>query len=342
MALCFRLRVQARGRLAGLAIAGALTLSCARAWGAEELREVSQAEFRAEVEKMEALAATCKAAAKACDSKAVGDAERVKAEGSAPEFVMRWEWLRTAMDTAVKAKVVDREKAMDDAAGHLQELATGSTQASGDVEFAKAKAEAAQVLAGTEFGKTEQPSWWDRQVAKFWTAVALIFTGISALGEATPWMATVLEVVFYLGAAVGLLLLVQRALARQRLAISLANGGTAASAWDKEAADWAALADSCAAQQEWREAVHCLYWATIVRLEARRAWRHNPTRTPREYVRLLKPGSPQRGALGGLTQIFERVWYGLREASDEDYHRARSLFDGLSEPQPSAAAMEQA
>jgi len=336
MALCFSLRAGARGRLAGLAMAGALTFSCAQARAVEELREVSQAEFQTEVGKMETLAAACKAAAKACDSKAVGDGERVKAEGGAPEFVMRWEWLRTAMDTAVKAKVVDREKAMDDAAGHLQELATGSTQASGDVEFAKAKAEAAQVLAGTEFGQAEQPSWWDRQVAKFWTAVALIFTGIGALGEATPWMGTALEVVFYLGAAVGLLLLVQRALARQRLAISLAGGAAAASAWDKEAADWAALADQCAAQQEWREAVHCLYWAAIVRLEARRAWRHNPTRTPREYVRLLKAGSPQRGALGGLTQIFERVWYGLREASDEDYRQARRLFEGLSEGQAAA------
>jgi len=167
--------------------------------------------------------------------------------------------------------------------------------------------------------------------------MALIFGGISALGEATPWMGTVLEVVFYLAAAVGLLLLVQRALARQRLAISLAHGGAAASAWDKEAADWAALADSCAAQQEWREAVHCLYWAAIVRLESRRAWRHNPTRTPREYVRLLKPGSAQRGALGGLTQILERVWYGLREASNEDYRQARQMFDGLGEAQGSAA-----
>jgi len=59
-------------------------------------------------------------------------------------------------------------------------------------------------------------------------------------------------------------------------------------------------------------------------------------------VRLLQPGSPQQGALRSLTHLFERVWYGLREASDEDYHRARSLFDGLSEPQPDTAAMEQA
>jgi len=160
-----------------------------------------------------------------------------------------------------------------------------------------------------------------------------IFGGIGALGEYAPWLGTLLEVLFYLAAAVGILFFVRRAFVRQRLAISLGAGAAKAGAWDKEADDWAALADGCAAQQQWREAVHCLYWAAIVRLEARRAWRHNPTRTPREYVRLLKPGSQQQGALRSLTQILERVWYGLRDASDEDYQQARSLFDGLGETQ---------
>ncbi len=334
MAACFSLR--SWRQTAGLALmAGSLTVSCGRAWGAESLRDVSQAEFQAEVVRLEGLVSACKAA-KGCDPAAVGDGEQVKAEGSAPGFVMRWDWLRTAVDTASKAKAEDRQKAMEAAAGHLQELAAETT-AGGDGGFAKARAEASSVLAGAEFQGAAQPSWLDRQVAKFWMGVGRALSGIGALGAAAPWLATALEVVFYLAAAVGLLMLVWRAFARQRLAISLANGGPAASAWDKEAADWAALADSCAAEREWREAVHCLYWAAIVRLEARRAWRHNPTRTPREYVRLLKPGSDQRSALGRLTQIFERVWYGLREANDEDYRQARRLFDGLDETQAPAA-----
>jgi hypothetical protein len=72
-----------------------------------------------------------------------------------------------------------------------------------------------------------------------------------------------------------------------------------------------------------------LYWAAIVLLEARRAWRHNPTRTPREYVRLLKPGSARQRALRGLTQVFERVWYGLREADAAEYARAREMYEAL-------------
>jgi hypothetical protein len=72
-----------------------------------------------------------------------------------------------------------------------------------------------------------------------------------------------------------------------------------------------------------------LYWAAIVLLEARRAWRHNPTRTPREYVRLLKPGSARQRALRGLTQVFERVWYGLRGADAAEYARAREMYEAL-------------
>ncbi len=320
--------------------------ACEAADGATKsagLQDVSREQFQADVVRLEQLAAACKTAAKACDSTTVGSNERVAAAGAQQGFVMSWDWLRTAIDTAGKAKADDRQHAMDEATGHLEELATASGASAGtDAGFAKARAEASQVLARAEFQTATGPSWMDRQKARFWAWVGSIFGGIGALGAAAPWLGTALEVLFYVAAAVGVLVFVLRAFARQRLAISLGAGTAKVGAWDKEAADWAALADSCAAQQEWREAVHCLYWAAIVRLEARRAWRHNPARTPREYVRLLKPGSPQQGSLRSLTQIFERVWYGLREASDEDYKRARSLFEGLSETQPSAATTESA
>ncbi len=331
------------GRSALLLVAAfILTMSCgSEAFAADNLREISRDQFSVEVAKLEQVVASCKAAAAACDAKTVGDSERVAAGSSEPGFVMNWDWLRAAIDTAAKAKPDNRAKAMDEATAHLAELSVASNAGS-DAAFANARAEASSVLAQAEFQGAAGPSWLDRQVAKFWAWMGRIFGGVGALGRAAPWLGTVLEVLFYLAAAAGVLLIVQRTFARQRLAISLGGGAAKAGAWDKEAADWAALADRCAVQQQWREAVHCLYWAAIVRLEAKRAWRHNPTRTPREYVRLLKPGSPQQGALRGLTQIFERVWYGLREASDEDYQHARSLFDGLSEQQPTAAATGQA
>jgi hypothetical protein len=111
--------------------------------------------------------------------------------------------------------------------------------------------------------------------------------------------------------------------------LALEQSMPASTGWEQAAEDWARMAEEHAAAGAWREAVHCLYWAAIVLLEGRRAWRHNPTRTPREYVRLLKPGSAQQQGLRGLTQSLERSWYGQREATAEDFRRAQGYFRQL-------------
>ncbi len=94
--------------------------------------------------------------------------------------------------------------------------------------------------------------------------------------------------------------------------------------------DWARLAEERAAAQDWREAIHCLYWAAIVALESRQAWRPNPTRTPREYLRLLRPGSEAQRLLRALTGLFERVWYGHGEIGEAEYRAAQASFAALS------------
>jgi hypothetical protein len=185
------------------------------------------------------------------------------------------------------------------------------------------------VLALKEFQGADTVTWWDRLKARVFSWIERIFHGVGQIGEMAPWIGRLLEWLLFVGAAVGVVVFVLRSLQRQRLRVSLAEGAAKATAWDREGTDWAKLAEGFASEGAWRDAVHCLYWAAIVTLEGRRAWRHNPTRTPREYVRLLKPGSAQQQGLRGLTQIFERVWYGLREAKAEEYARARALYEGL-------------
>ncbi len=136
----------------------------------------------------------------------------------------------------------------------------------------------------------------------------------------------------FVGAALGLLVFLLRQMARQRLRVDLGTSGIKTEVWSRESSDWAKRAEVFAADGAWRDAVHCLYWAAIVLLESRKAWRHNPTRTPREYVRLLKPGSAQQHALRGLTRIFERTWYGLREVTAAEYAEAKEFYDGLLSP----------
>ena len=64
-------------------------------------------------------------------------------------------------------------------------------------------------------------------------------------------------------------------------------------------------------------------------LEGQKLWRQNRARTPREYLRLLQAGSDKQRALGGLTGIFERIWYGLRPAAESDYRQASSFLEQL-------------
>jgi len=47
-------------------------------------------------------------------------------------------------------------------------------------------------------------------------------------------------------------------------------------------------------------------------------------------VRLLKPGSAQQQGLRKLTQIFERVWYGLRDVDEREYAEALALYERLA------------
>ena len=195
--------------------------------------------------------------------------------------------------------------------------------------FERARQVADAVLKGPEFQRQQEDTWWDKKKQQFSNVLMRAVARVAKAGRTVPWMAKALEWTLFTGAAVGLLLFLLRELRRQRAHVSLADGAIKAEAWTREADDWSQRAERYAEKAEWREAMHCLYWAAIVFLESRKAWRHNPTRTPREYVRLLKPGSAQQQGLRALTQIFERSWYGLREVNGEQYADARSLYDGL-------------
>ncbi len=207
-----------------------------------------------------------------------------------------------------------------------------ASQAEPVQEFAHERAVADEVLRRPEFQHDISESWWERKKRQFFGLLVRLFSQVTRLGRAAPWLVRTLEWTLFFGAAAGLLAFLFRQMARQRLRVSLADGAVKAEVWTREASDWAQRAEAFANEGAWRDAVHCLYWAAIVLLESRRAWRHNPTRTPREYVRLLKAGSAQQEGLRELTRIFERTWYGLRETDEREYAEARRLFEGLMTP----------
>ena len=294
----------------------------------DDSAQASMQAFRSDVIRMQGLVAACAANAAACDAAKVAGDEQVGdvAHGG---FEVHWAWLRHALDVAKNAKDKDRDVVLRDCAGRLQEMAEESEEAATESD-SQAQATADAVLRRPEFQYNSEPTWWDRQKAKWLGWLMRLFDGLSEFGAKTPILAPLMEALLIGGAAVGLVVFLIRVAARQRRLASLSAGAVQAVAWEREATDWAQMAARHAEAEEWREAVHCLYWSAIVLLESRRAWRHNPSRTPREYVRLLKPGSAQQQGLRGLTQIFERVWYGFGDADRAKYERARESYDRLA------------
>jgi len=288
--------------------------------------------YRADIARMQQQVAACVAsAAAACEPAKVAGDEHVGdvAHGG---FAVHWAWLRDALTDAnldaKQGKGRERDVLLQACADRLQAMAQESQGTAGDDRQARATADA--VLRRPEFQYNAEPTWWDRQKAKWLSWLGRLFDGLTSFGANTPYLAPLMEWLLFGGAAVGLLVFLIRIAARQRRRVALSEGAVQAAVWDREATDWAQMAAQHAEAEEWREAVHCLYWSAIVLLESRRAWRHNPSRTPREYVRLLKPGSSQQQGLRGLTQIFELVWYGFGDADSARYEQARESYERLA------------
>jgi hypothetical protein len=113
---------------------------------------------------------------------------------------------------------------------------------------------------------------------------------------------------------------------RRRMAIEAAHQTEQT---EERVSNWLRDAENCAARGAFRDAVHCLYWASIAALEGRRLWQPDRSRTPREYLRLLDPASSVWAILRRQTRSFETIWYGLRAASSSDYDVALDLHRQL-------------
>jgi hypothetical protein len=290
------------------------------------VRTVNAAEYREHLASLKMLVEACEKNSGECDAKKVGDDERVEGAG----FQTRWSWLREVISSAHNAEQSDREKHLRYAAARLDEdavLAVEAAPQNAEI-FQRARRQTDDVLSRPEFRTVTEASYWQREIAKFWQWVAEMFGGVSRFGKRSPWLVPLVEWSSIALASIGVLTWAFRTMQRQRLAVWI-ESSAAAEIWQKESDNWAELARAEAARNDWRAAVHCIYWATIVMMEGKRLWRQNRARTPREYLMLLEPGSGMQQALRRLTQLFERIWYGLRPAAESDYASALVLFEEL-------------
>ena len=101
---------------------------------------------------------------------------------------------------------------------------------------------------------------------------------------------------------------------------------------------WAKDALAAAERGDYREAVHCAYWAAVVHLESLGVLKRDRARTPRESLRLLDPHPNEQKLLREFTRHFELIWYGYRPASAEDWSDARTHLEKMGCLTPSTAA----
>jgi hypothetical protein len=101
---------------------------------------------------------------------------------------------------------------------------------------------------------------------------------------------------------------------------------------------WARDALAAADRGDYREAVHCAYWAAVVHLETLGVLKRDRARTPRESLRSLDPHPNEQDLLREFTRRFELIWYGYRPASANDWSEARSHLEKMGCLTPSTPA----
>lgn len=322
-----------------LALALVAALMLLTAFPARALDKASLGEYRTHLEKLRALVASCEAKASACDAEAVGPDEQVQVQGlgdgaNANSFEAHYGWLRDALKLARNAADKKRGSALQAAAARIEEElrdASGSeTAGSGTAgpDLAIARQRADRILGHAEFATVRRDSLWERLLARLALWLDSLFNNVAHFGARSPWIGPVMEWGLVGIALIGLMLWAMRVVRRQRLAVRV-EASRRMEPWEEAARNWRELAEQEAAQEDWRDAVHCLYWASIAMLEGRRFWSPNRSRTPREYVRLLEAGSARQRLLRKQTQGFEHVWYGLHDAGRRDYESALELHEEL-------------
>jgi Domain of unknown function (DUF4129) len=290
--------------------------------------------------------------AKSCDPALIGNDDRV-AVAIGPltaKRVVRYGWLRvlfqkaaTKDESSEKNKSAPKPGQSTEAGPTTAELLKAAkTRIEGDLaqsraplvaaaDHAKERAVMREVLAGKEFRNLQEQTVQDSVLEKFARWLNHLFASVGFLKMRSAWIGRVLVWGFILGVCIALVYSLIRLERRWRVKLTPDDdsmpGPGAASARDWQL--WLEDARRSAANGQWREAIHFVYWAAISRLESRRLWPADRARTPREYLALVAAEDPRKSGLSQLTSAFERFWYGGREAAEGDYRAAESVAAGL-------------
>jgi Domain of unknown function (DUF4129) len=259
------------------------------------------------------------------------------AEVEQERYEIPTDWLATVLDTIEKEpgqrqflrhQIEQHPEAMREAASELDRGAAKPP-------VTRARVELDRILESREFRGMRGPSWLDlmRQRISAWIAnqILKILSRLHFGGKGGDVLTWSLIALTFLA----LLLWVRSSLARISRGASSAPSPTAAAS---DLRNWAREAVAAAGRGDYREAVHCAYWAGIARMEDLAMLPRDRARTPRESLRLLPADHIYRRAMSTLTDSLERVWYGFRPATASDWSDVITQLERMGCPLPSMPA----
>lgn len=246
---------------------------------------------------------------------------------------------RAARDDAHRKEILKQAGMWAENAATQAEGYVASESADSSSSGATARAKLEQILKRREFSPARPPSAWDQLRQRIGQWVLRMFEKLFGSMARHPIGSKLLFWFIIFGVVCWLVTMLVRFWTGRGRNIALQSIGTitAHRSWQ----EWIRGAQDAAARGEFREAIHLLYWAGITRLEDLSILTVDHTRTPREQLRLLsnpaKSGTPmaasatpaQRAPMVGLTIQFERVWYGRRRASVEDFRECLKHVEDL-------------
>jgi hypothetical protein len=192
-----------------------------------------------------------------------------------------------------------------------------------------------QILSRREFNNVYSQSAWEqfRQRALDW--IGRMITRLFERMGNHPIAARALFWLMLLGGVTALALLLFRTWAKRARGVELKVKPEFVSTQSWQ--EWIHDARLAADAGSFREAIHSLYWAGIVYLEAYRVIPCERSRTPRERLRGLPASTPnasgdpenRRELLQALTSRLERTWYANLPTTRQDYLEYMQLVEEL-------------
>lgn len=186
------------------------------------------------------------------------------------------------------------------------------------------------VLARHEFQPARE-TWVSALLQRIGEWLRAVLERIGAGGLARRQSAIVLAWIAALAAFAGLGLWLARVLDRPQRGVTLGLSRRTPPS-RVSAREWTYRALTAFGAGHTREGTRCAYNAAIRRVEEEGGWRIDETRTPREYLPLLRSNDPRRAPVKEVTEQFERVWYGNRAVSEEDIRSLTTNLEKLGCP----------